>query len=75
MKVLEHGNFYQENKIVDCICGCKFEYEEDDIYNDCSIELCTFPSKIRKYVQCPECGARTDIGQTFKYNHKEGGIQ
>lgn len=67
MKVLEHGNFYEENRIIDCICGCKYEYEIEDIYNDDSLELWTTPPRIKRYVKCPECGARTDIATTYKY--------
>ena len=64
MKVLEHGNFYKKNKIVDCICGCKFEYELCDIYTDTYLAYTSYPEQYRRYVRCPECGATIHLGTT-----------
>ena len=67
MKVLEHGNFYSENKIINCVCGCKYEYEMDDICIDTTLAHTTCPEQYRRYVECPECGAKTQIGTTYKH--------
>ena len=67
MKVLEHGNFYQENRIIECICGCKFEYEQEDIRTDTSLAYTTCPEQYNRYVNCPECDARIELGTTFKH--------
>ena len=63
MKIIEHGNFYSENRIIDCVCGCKYEYEMDDIYIDTSL---SYPELYKRYVECPECGAKTWLGNTYK---------
>ena len=68
MKVLEHGNFYQENKIIKCICGCKFEYEQNDIMTDTSLAYTTCPQQCRRYIKCPECGAVTELGTTHVHS-------
>lgn len=65
MKVLKHGNFYQQNKIVDCICGCKFEYEQKDIQTDTSLAYTSYPPQYKRYVRCPECDAKTELGITY----------
>lgn len=65
MRVLEHGNFYQQNKIVGCICGCKFEYEQKDIQTDTSLSYITCPQQYRRYVRCPECDAKIELGTTL----------
>ena len=67
MKVLEHGSFYRENKIIDCICGCKFEYEMKDILTDTSLAYTTCPQQYSRYVRCPECDAKISIGNTYLY--------
>lgn len=68
MKVLEHGNFYSENRIIDCVCGCKYEYEMDDIYTDTCLSYTTYPEQYKRYVECPECGAKTFLGNTYKHS-------
>lgn len=70
MKVIEHGSFYRENRIIDCVCGCKFEYEQSDIYTDATLSYTTCPTQYRKYVECPECGAKTELGTTYQHNTK-----
>lgn len=65
MKILEHGNFYTENKIITCSCGCKFEYETSDIYSDNSIAYPTCPPQIQTYVLCPECNSRINLNKTY----------
>ena len=57
MKILEHGVYYTENKIITCSCGCKFEYETSDIYKDNSLAYTTYPQQIQTYVLCPECNS------------------
>lgn len=71
MKVIKHGNFYKENRTVKCICGCEFEYDTDDIESEYEIIYTTLPRQLTRYVLCPECGARTDIGKTYKYSELE----
>lgn len=68
MKVLEHGSFYKKDKIIECICGCKYQYEQNDIKTDASLVYTTCPEQYRRYVNCPECGAKTEIGTTFVHN-------
>lgn len=68
MKVLEHGDFYNENRIIKCICGCKFEYEKEDIMTDTSLAYITCPERYKRYVRCPECDAKTELGITFVHS-------
>ena len=68
MKILEHGNFYKENKIIKCICGCKFEYEQSDIMTDTSLAYTTSPEQYKRYVRCPECDAKTELGTTYVHS-------
>ena len=65
MKVIKHGNFYKEDRKIQCICGCEFEYDMKDIYIDNYYELTSCPPQYKRYVLCPECNARTDIGTTY----------
>ena len=69
MKVIEHGSFYKEDRTIRCICGCKYEYEIDDICKDALLSLTTCPEQHRRYVYCPECGARADIGTTYEISN------
>lgn len=58
MKIIKHGSKYSENKIATCsLCGCEFEYDDNDIGIDKSFNSMTFPllSTYKTYVKCPEC--------------------
>ena len=65
MKVLKHGNYYRENKIIECICGCKFEYDNEDIKTDLNLIYTTNPPQYQQFVLCPECNSRNDLSKTF----------
>lgn len=68
MKVLKHGKYYNENKEIDCICGCKYQYEENDIITDGRTALTTNPLQYRRYVICPECRAITYLSNIYVSN-------
>ena len=58
MKIIKHGSKYSKNKIAICpLCGCEFEYDNNDIGIDKSFCSMTFPlfSTYKNYVKCPEC--------------------
>lgn len=65
MKILEHGIYYEENKIITCSCGCKFEYKISDIHVDNSLAYPTCPPQIQTYVLCPECNSRINLNKTY----------
>ena len=65
MEILEHGIYYEENKIINCSCGCKFEYETSDIYSDNSLAYTTCPPQIQTYVLCPECNSRINLSKIY----------
>lgn len=65
MKVLKHGKYYRENKKIECVCGCEFEYEDTDIVTDYSLVYTSNPMQYRQYVLCPECNSRTDLSKTY----------
>ena len=59
MKIIKHGKQYeQENNIAECECGCKFQYDENEILytrnrNDYDG---AFDYKVAyTFVKCPEC--------------------
>ena len=68
MKVLKHGNYYKENKIIDCVCGCQFEYESRDIVTDYSLVHTSNPIQYDQYILCPECNARINLSKTYLSN-------
>ena len=54
IKVIEHGK-----KIFTTTCpgcGCKFEYELEDLKVDRSLCLTSYPVRYNRVVTCPECG-------------------
>lgn len=54
IKMLEHG---KKNFTTTCPgCGCKFEYELEDLEIDHSICLTSYPVRYNRVVACPECG-------------------
>lgn len=58
MKILKHGKKFNKEKIVTCaLCGCEFQYDDDDI--NTSVALTVFPPIFEKsnYIKCPECNA------------------
>lgn len=65
MKILKHGNKFARNKIITCMCGCKFEYDEDDIMKDKELCFATFPPTLKTYVKCPECDAEIILSTQF----------
>ena len=68
MKILEHGRYYIENRITNCMCGCKFEYEIEDIFIDKTLTYTSNPPQNEEYVLCPECNARINLGKRYAYN-------
>ena len=68
MKILKHGKKINKEKIVTCgLCGCKFEYDDDDIISDKSytaINFSMFPPTRKTYIKCPECNANILLGIT-----------
>lgn len=65
MKVLKHGKYYNENKEIECVCGCKYQYDDKDIIVEDTIALTTNPQQYQRYVICPECRTKTYISTTF----------
>lgn len=65
MKILEHGIYYTENKIITCLCGCRFECETSDIYKDNSLAYTTCSQQIQTYVLCPECNSKINLGKIY----------
>lgn len=56
IKILKHG---KKNFITTCPgCGCKFEYEPEDLEIDRSICLTSYPVQYNRVVKCPECGRK-----------------
>lgn len=56
IKVIEHG---KKNFTKVCPeCGCKFEYESEDLEIDRSICLTSYPVRYNRVVTCPECGRK-----------------
>lgn len=59
MKIIKHGKQYeQENNIAECKCGCKFQYDENEILytRNRSDYDGTFYYKVTyTFVKCPEC--------------------
>lgn len=68
MKVLKHGNYYRENKKLECVCGCEFEYEDIDIVIDYSLAYTSSPMQYEQYVLCPECKSRINLSRTYLSN-------
>lgn len=68
MKILKHGKKFNKEKIVTCdLCGCKFEYDDNDIILDKSyttINFSMFPPTRKTYIKCPECNADILLGIT-----------
>lgn len=58
MKVLKHGRYYVTEGIMNCDCGCKFEYTNKDIYIAVTNESMLIENK---YVKCPECNKLISI--------------
>ena len=56
------------NRIIKCICGCKFEYEQRDIMTDTSLAYTTCPEQYKRYVRCPECDAKTELRTTYVHS-------
>lgn len=40
------------------LCGCEFEYDNNDTEMDKAFCFTTFPPTYKTYVKCPECGAK-----------------
>lgn len=49
IKILEYG---KKNVCTCSVCGCKFTYDEDDIYSPIEDDIIR---RERKYVYCPQC--------------------
>ena len=75
MKILEHGIYYKIDKTLTCVCGCKFEYETSDIYQDTIFAFTSCLQQVQTYVLFPECNARIHLSKTytssFELNNKE----
>ena len=57
IKVIKHGQKPKWTKTCPH-CGCEFEYEAEDLENDYSFSLNTYPSQYRRYIKCPDCGEK-----------------
>lgn len=65
MKILKHGKKFNKEKIVTCdLCGCKFEYDNNDTETEKSFCFMTYPPTYKTYVKCPECNADILLGIT-----------
>ena len=68
MKILKHGKYYIENKKIECVCGCEFEYEDRDIVTDYSLAYTSNSMQYEQYVLCPECKSRINLIKTYLNN-------
>lgn len=71
MKIIKHGSKYSENKIAICpLCGCEFEYDNNDTGMDKAFCFTTFPPTYKTYVKLKQMleelyrtqQARLDVG-------------
>lgn len=63
MKILKHGNKFNENKIQICgLCGCKFKYDDDDVVINRDFCFTVYPPLYKAYIRCPECNAEIYLG-------------
>ena len=59
LKILKHGNKYFKKKVAVCsLCGCEFEYENNDTETEKTYCIMTYPPTYKTYVRCPECDKR-----------------
>ncbi len=75
MKILKHGNYPEENKIICNECNCEFQYFGSEVKTEYSTyeEYETFGVFATfKYVICPECKHRIEIYKNIDYEHREG---
>ena len=77
MKVLEHGWVYdKKHGIIKCECGCKYEYDKEDIKEmafmslDGAFQLGYY---LVRYIECPECGEKDWIGEKIQITKEEYG--
>lgn len=63
MRIIKHGNKYSKNKIAICpLCGCEFEYDNNDTEIEKSFCFMTYPPTYKTYVKCPECDKEICLG-------------
>lgn len=64
MEIIKHGNKYKDRKLVCEKCGCKFLYNNDDIFSMSEIKVINeiHFEAIYYFVDCPECSHRIRIG-------------
>ena len=75
MKILKHGDYPEENKVICEECNCEFQYFNSEIQTKYSTfeEYETFGVFATfKYVTCPECKHRIKIYRNVEYEHREG---
>ena len=75
MKVLEHGWIYNEKHyILECNCGCKYKYNEEDIKEVPRLFL-GYNLKDRYYlcyyVECPECREKYWLSKMIPISREE----
>jgi len=59
IKIIKHGQKPKFNKTCPN-CGCEFEYEMEDLQveSNWSLTSCSYPTRRRRVVICPECGEK-----------------
>lgn len=63
LRIIKHGNKYSENKIAICpLCGCEFEYDNNDTGIEKAFCFTSFPPEYKTYVKCPECDKEICLG-------------
>lgn len=63
MKIIKHGNKRTMNRRIICdLCGCEFEYSDNDVVIDKSFCFTTFPPTYKTYIKCPECDKAICLG-------------
>ena len=75
MKIIEHGEYPEQNKIECKECGCKFQYFNSEIQTEYSLyeDYETFGIfATYKYLTCPECKHRIEIFRNIEYENREG---
>ena len=70
MKIIKHGIKKQNVGTATCNCGCVFEYNSKDIYEEIKLgDMLAYIETIKK-VNCPECGSSIKLFSTTNYNEK-----
>lgn len=63
VEILSHGDSYCSGGFAECICGCRFLYEEDEVKMNAMHNM--------KYIECPEYKSTIILKKKNKTNKWE----